>query len=89
MYGRTNHMAQAKRAMEDLHQAARKEPIDPMMFADGYFALKDYERAFAYLNKAVAKHSPALPSLKVDPIYDPVRSDPRFQAVLVRVGLGA
>jgi hypothetical protein len=86
--GSTNRTAQAKRALGVLEQAAQRERVDPLVLAEGYLALKDYDRAVEYLNQAVAKHSPGLPSLKVDPIYDPLRSDPRFQAILQRIGLG-
>ena len=88
VFGSTNRTAQAKRALEDLEQAAQRERVDPLVLAEGYLALKDYDRTVEYLNQAVAKHSPGLPSLKVDPIYDPLRSDPRFQAILQRIGLG-
>jgi hypothetical protein len=38
-----------------------------------------------WLEKAYGQHS--LDGMKVDPIYDPVRDDPRFQDLLRRVDL--
>src|SRR6267143_3544086 len=49
----------------------------------------DKDEAFAWLEKAYSQHSNVLTSLKVDPIYDPLRSDPHFQDLLHRVGLAA
>jgi hypothetical protein len=45
------------------------------------------DKAIALLQKAYLTHSGALVSIKVDPNYDPLRSDPRFQELLRRVGL--
>jgi hypothetical protein len=39
------------------------------------------------LEKAYDQHSNGLTALKVDPVYDPLRNDPRFQNLLQRVGL--
>ncbi len=47
----------------------------------------DKDEALAWLQKAYLQHSSALTALKVDPIYDSLRDDPRFQDVLQRVGL--
>lgn len=44
------------------------------------------EEAIALLQKAYAEHS-SLTTLKVNPAYDPLRSDARFQELLRRVGL--
>jgi TolB-like protein/DNA-binding winged helix-turn-helix (wHTH) protein len=87
VYTRANRPGEARRAMEELKQSAAKRDVDPVAFVRAYIALKDYESAFVWLTAAVARHSPTLTSLKVDPVYDPIRSDPRFQVVLRRVGL--
>ena len=45
------------------------------------------DQAFAYLEKAYLQHSSILVTLKVEPRFDPLRSDPRYQDLLRRVGL--
>ncbi len=52
-----------------------------------YTALGEREKAFASLEKAYAAHDSQLMFLKIDPAFDPLRDDPRFQDLLRRVGL--
>jgi tetratricopeptide (TPR) repeat protein len=47
--------------------------------------LGEADRAFAALDKAVEVKDPGLESLKKDPMMDPIRSDPRFAALLKRL----
>jgi hypothetical protein len=49
--------------------------------------MNNKDEAFVWLQKAYSEHSNAVTTLKVDPIYDPLRSDPRFQDLMGRVGL--
>ncbi len=52
-----------------------------------YIGMNKKEEAFAYLWKAYEGHSTSLTALKVDPLFDPLRGDPRFQTILRGVGL--
>jgi len=52
-----------------------------------YAAIGEKERAFAWLEKAYQQHDPPLAQIKVDPSADSLRSDPRYLALLARVGL--
>jgi TolB-like protein/DNA-binding winged helix-turn-helix (wHTH) protein/thioredoxin-like negative regulator of GroEL len=52
-----------------------------------YANLGDKEEAFSLLNRAFDQHNMWLMNLKVDPRWDSLRSDARFQSLLVRVGL--
>jgi eukaryotic-like serine/threonine-protein kinase len=47
----------------------------------------DEGRALDWLEKAYELRDPNMPYIGVNPIYDPVRSDPRFQALLRKMGL--
>jgi TolB-like protein/DNA-binding winged helix-turn-helix (wHTH) protein/Tfp pilus assembly protein PilF len=87
VYGRAGQPAQARRALEKLSLMNRRSKIDPLAFVAPYIGLGDKDQAFAWLDKAQANHSPGLTALKVDPIYDPLRGDPRFKVVLQKLGL--
>jgi len=52
-----------------------------------YARLGDKDRAFEWLEKSFAAHEDDLVSLKVQPAFDGLSSDPRFQGLLRRVGL--
>ena len=52
-----------------------------------YIALGDERQALAWLEKAYESHESGILLLKSDPMYDPLRSDPRFQNLVRRVGL--
>ena len=51
------------------------------------FLLGKYDLGFLHLEKAVENNEFYIRSLKVDPSFDDVRSDPRFQSLLKRMGL--
>jgi TolB-like protein/Tfp pilus assembly protein PilF/DNA-binding winged helix-turn-helix (wHTH) protein len=87
VYGRSGDHARAEHGLEKLKQIERRQRIDPALFFVAYIGIGDKNQAFGWLEKAYAAHSPSLVSLKVDPTFDPVRSDPRFQDMLRRVGL--
>jgi len=52
-----------------------------------YARLGDREQAFYWLDRAYTQRDPWLVFTKVAPVYDNLRSDPRFQAFLQRMGL--
>jgi serine/threonine-protein kinase len=52
-----------------------------------YAAFGENDAAFACLEKSYERHEEALLSMKVDPKVDPLRSDPRFLALLKKIGI--
>ena len=70
-----------------LQQTAASEYVSPVAFALTYAALGEQDRAFEWLERAFAERAPYLTSMKTDPAFDPLRSDPRFDDLMRRVGL--
>jgi len=80
--GAAGRRAEAEAAMRDLKKLSRQRAIDPAVFVMANVGVGDREQLFVSLDAAYREHSSALLGLKVDPMYDPFRSDPRFQQVL-------
>jgi hypothetical protein len=67
----------------------RTQHIDPLIFTYAYLGLNDKNQALKFLEKAYAEHSVSLTALKVDPLYDSIRAEPRFTKLLLQMGLAS
>jgi pentatricopeptide repeat protein len=88
VYGCAGRTAEARRAIQEMVQSSPRDSVQARVFAWGYAGAKDKEPTLAWLEKAMAEHSVEMVTLKVNPAYDFLRGDPRFQRLLDRVGLG-
>jgi TolB-like protein/Tfp pilus assembly protein PilF len=84
VYARSGDKAKAHDMLGKLQ--AGKDYVSPAELAILYSALGDKEAAFASLEKGFAVHDLQLQFLKVDPAFDGLRDDPRFNNLLQRVG---
>jgi hypothetical protein len=64
-----------------------KEYVSPAELAILYVGLGDKEQALTALERAYAAHDLQMLELGVDLHYDPLRSEPRFQEIIRKVGL--
>ena len=84
-YAKSGKRAEALAILDKLKTT--KEYVSPAELAILYVGLGDKEGAFQTLERAYAAHDIQLQALNVDPHYDALRSDPRFQDLVRRVGL--
>ncbi len=77
------------RKQNDLTQQhlARGKYQSPLLIALNYALAGANSETLDWLERAVQEHTPWLPELKMDPAWDSVRSDPRFIAILKKMGL--
>ncbi|MEP6688843.1 MAG: protein kinase [Gemmatimonadales bacterium] len=72
----------------ELETKLAEEPRLALLSALLFTALDDRDRAFEKLEQAFHQREPGLLFLKVAPWLDPLRSDPRYAALVERLGLG-
>jgi TolB-like protein/DNA-binding winged helix-turn-helix (wHTH) protein/tetratricopeptide (TPR) repeat protein len=81
-YAHAGHRTEALRILGELHQRRKTGYVPPAAFLNAYLGLGDKEEAFAWLERCVEERSKIIQFLKVQPFFDPLRSDPRFAAFL-------
>ncbi|HTF25167.1 MAG TPA: tetratricopeptide repeat protein [Candidatus Limnocylindria bacterium] len=86
-YALAGNRREAEKILQTLNDRAKKSYVSPFDLALVYTALGEKDKAFALLDKAAAEHSTFLVYSKWEPRLDPLRSDPRFQDLLKRIGL--
>ncbi len=73
--------------LEGLNELSKTEYISPYTIAETHARLGENDQAFTWLDLAVQERDGRLTFLKVDPVFDKMHSDARFQNLLQRVGL--
>ena len=86
-YARSGRKAEARKIADDLIEQSQRRYIAPCVIASLLAALGEKDQAFVWLDKAYEVHDFILVMLKVEPMFDSLRSDPRFTVLLKRVGL--
>jgi tetratricopeptide (TPR) repeat protein len=74
-------------ALDDFTRRSEQAYVPPCGFALLYFALGENDQGFKWLHKAYEASDSWLRPLKIFPGFASVRSDPRFKALLKKVGL--
>jgi hypothetical protein len=68
-------------------ESSKHQYVSPYSIADTYMRLGEREKALDWLERAYEGHDSALVSLTVEPMFDPLRSEPRFREILRRMNL--
>ncbi len=83
----SGNLQAARRMLDELKDLAAKRYVSPFELASIYFALEESEAGFKWLEKAFQDRCFELISLKVDPRFDLLKRDPRFQSLSSQLGL--
>jgi tetratricopeptide (TPR) repeat protein len=86
-YAIAGKRTEAIEVLADLHENARHSYVSAYYFAIIHLGLSEIDEAFKWLEEAYEEPSGFMPFLKVDPIVDALRTDPRFVNLLQRIGL--
>ncbi len=86
-YAKSQKKSESNEILGDLVHLSKHQYVSPYELAGIYVALGDKAQAFDYLEKAYSEHSFHLVQLNVAPQFESIRSDPRFQDLVKRIGL--
>src|SRR6266478_3137756 len=89
VYARAGQREEALKLLGELKRIEADERgfVPPFGIIWAYAGLGDKEQAFAWLERSYQEHHDRIVWLNVDPLLEPLRSDPRFHDLVRRVGL--
>jgi tetratricopeptide (TPR) repeat protein len=85
-YALSGKSGEARKILDELKQRSQRKYLSPGVIAALQAALGEKDQAFASLDKGYDERDNLLVLLKVEPMFDRLRSDPRFTNLLRRVG---
>ncbi|HYY72306.1 MAG TPA: tetratricopeptide repeat protein [Candidatus Bathyarchaeia archaeon] len=86
-YGLAGQRSEARKILVELEARSKKTYVSSYQIALVYLGLRQNDQAMKQLENAYREHSTLLTYLKMDPRFDPLRSDSRFRDLLGRIGL--
>lgn len=86
-YAVAGQRGEAEKVLDELNELSKQRGVSPYFMAILYTGLGEKDQAFGWLEKAYEKRVGRLVQLKKEPMFDSLRSDPRFTDLLRRIGL--
>ncbi|MEO5896454.1 MAG: hypothetical protein ABIS06_12195 [Vicinamibacterales bacterium] len=86
-YAKSGRRRESETIIDRIRALSKTQYVMSYRVANIYAALGDKEKAFAELERAFENHDWELFRLKVDPLMDSLRDDPRFNDLLKRMNL--
>ena len=86
-YAVSGNRAEATRRLRELQDKSEREVVDCTAFILIHLGLGDREQALSWTEKAIEAKGFVSVGLNGDPRFDPLRGEPRFQAVIRRMNL--
>ena len=83
----SGHRSEAIKTLEQLNRVSKQKYVSPYLIAEIYAGLGEKDQALDWLEKACDEHATSVIFLKVEPSFNDLRSDPRFQEMVRRIGL--
>jgi len=81
-----NEKEEALKLLDQLNELSKKRYVSPFYIAMVYFGLGDKKKLFEYLEKACEARESFLAFINTWPLFDSLRSEPRFKALLKKMG---
>jgi TolB-like protein len=84
VYGMAGKQAEARAIIDQLDALSNRRYVSPLYFAIVYAGLKENDKAIEYLTKAYEARHPGLVLIRIEPMFDGLRSDERFKQLIRR-----
>src|SRR5215216_3424519 len=83
-YGIAGKQAEARAILDQLDALSKRRYVSPLYSAIVYEGLIENDKAIEYLNKAYEARHPGLVLIRIEPMFDGLRSDERFKQLIKR-----
>jgi serine/threonine-protein kinase len=84
-YAKMGRTEEAHQALNELIERSKNTYVSPSAIARVYFALGDNDQGIAWLERGYEERDIGMIGIRKNPVYDNVRSDPRFKALMKKM----
>jgi serine/threonine protein kinase/TolB-like protein/Flp pilus assembly protein TadD len=86
-YCRAGRRGEAQQVLNELVELSKRTYVNPFSFFSIHLGLGQNDQALERLEEAVQSHLSGMIFIRVNPEFDPIRSEPRFKELVRRMGL--
>jgi TolB-like protein/Flp pilus assembly protein TadD len=83
--GAAGHTTDARAVLDELLALSARRYVSAGSIADVYLGLGELDKALEWLSQAVDEHANAIGAIRINPRYDVLKGDPRFDRLVERV----